>query len=736
MESVSRFRFRNHSEEIGDDDSAERHTSADSSSITSEEDPDLEFQSMTAKGVQHLCSELLELKRESDEDFQKIISSNYTAFLAIVKEIDCLKNEALRLKNLASSQRRIVEDIRDGISSCFLSEQNLNSVPEEPSHDQPSSPTVLEKHTESVSEILDNLLREQRLDDAITLLDMEAEFVQTLQSGGSLSSDQLMSYNSTMLEKKSILSDRLVSMAKHPRISAPELQKVLIGLCQLGDNRLATQLMLRYYRIRTASLISDLSSSKELPHAHYIREVARFVCSTISQAATSFVALNGETRSYTSELTQWAFEEIDMVADCFGKHVNAVPEISGRLSAAVDATKIVTSYCSLLEAQRIFLQPHLIEQIYPCIEEVLQLHIDHLSRVVSIFTSSESWILGRYYVSGILTGQSCVIVDQQPEFFFLTNSGRKFATLFQSVVEELSPLIGFQMESLVLKGIVDLFVSYVDIHESALTGKTDAADRGSPRIGLSEFPIQGVSVLANMSTLAQFFSGIVRNVFNGVDHLDSEINNHIILTQNIYSRLKASFLDQFIANIFSSDPANESASETDMIPSVPYLKLQKLTEDDSIDSSWLMSLLVEAMSEAFRWISTKSAVWRISEENLANHSAELMQFTLDVQFLLEVSRRDGYLSDGVVNIAGDIMARIETAFLSAGQNPLRDLEESEWPADAASLALDKLQELREKELLEDENAREDENVYGVDIPLNDRDEPAIGEASATAIDGN
>lgn len=33
------------------------------------------------QGIHHLCSELLELKAESDEDFQMNVLSNYTAFL-------------------------------------------------------------------------------------------------------------------------------------------------------------------------------------------------------------------------------------------------------------------------------------------------------------------------------------------------------------------------------------------------------------------------------------------------------------------------------------------------------------------------------------------------------------------------------------------------------------------------------------------------------------------------------
>ncbi|KAK6141499.1 hypothetical protein DH2020_024758 [Rehmannia glutinosa] len=199
--STSRFRFRDHSREIADEDSSEGHTTADSSSISSDGDEEPELESMTAKGVQHLCSELLELKQESDEDFQKNIFSNYSAFLAILKEIEGMQSVLLGLKNQASSQKSLIQDVRNGILSRVPSDETIQSTLEETLHVQPLSPSILETHTENVSEMLDTLLSEHRLDDALALLEMEGDFVQNLQSGEMFSSDQLMSYNSTISEK-------------------------------------------------------------------------------------------------------------------------------------------------------------------------------------------------------------------------------------------------------------------------------------------------------------------------------------------------------------------------------------------------------------------------------------------------------------------------------------------------------------------------------------------------------
>ncbi|KAK6141498.1 hypothetical protein DH2020_024757 [Rehmannia glutinosa] len=463
--------------------------------------------------------------------------------------------------------------------------------------------------------------------------------------------------------------------------------------------------MLQYYHARIVSGIYDLQSSKEIQNALYIRELAKFVCSMISQAVNSFVALNGESYPYTSDLTDWAAKEIEIFALCFNKYVESISDISGGVSTAVDALQIAMSYCSLLENQRMFLRPTLIDHVRPCIEDVLRLHIDHLSNVISIFTSTDTWALGRYYVSGILTGWSYAIIDQQPEYFFLTNSGRKFVTLFQSVADDMSPLIALQMESSVLKAITDLLTAYIVILESALSGDTDVIEKHGFRINSPESPTQGFFILANISTLVQFSTCIIRNLFDGIHHLDFEIDNYLTFVQDVYGRLKACFLGQFISNIFSQMSimnlvqnfalAGRMILEFELF--LELKKLQKLAEEDCIDMNWLISLLREAMDTAFEWISSRCEKMTINSENLAGRRNDFMQFILDAQFLVEIARSGGYLSDNVINVSTNIISRLEESFISAGLSPLRDMNDGEWPANAATRALKKLQELHEKE---------------------------------------
>lgn len=346
--------------------------------------------------------------------------------------MDGLERELTQLKYQASAQKKLIKDFTERISLKGLAEEIMEAMLEKNLHPEPSSPSKLEAHTEDVSEILDTLLAEHRLEEAISVLEMETRAFQSLQLGENFSSSELMSYNSAISERRAMLADQLMLVAENPRVSAPELQKALVGLCKLNDRHIASQLLLNYYHTRITRGTHDLHSSKVYQNELYIRELAKLVFSIISQAEKSFVALHGEASSFTPVLTEWAIQETETFAECLNKYLRSISEISDGLSMAVEALQYAISYCSLLENQNFDLRPLLINHVRPCMEQILQIHVDHYKKVISIFTSTDTWTLGRYLVSGVLTkGGLFATVDNRPQYCFLTNSGRKFVTLFQ-----------------------------------------------------------------------------------------------------------------------------------------------------------------------------------------------------------------------------------------------------------------------------------------------------------------
>lgn len=368
------------------------------------------------------------------------IEGIYNHICRIFEEAKGMENQLMQLKGQVTLQRRLVKDLTDGIYPRVLSKESNELDIEESVTAEPSTPCEMEANICNLSETLDMLLVENRIDEAITILEMEEENYQRLQYDDNSPSDVLEQYDSAIFERKTMLTLQLTLVAENPRIAAPELQKTLVGLCRLGESHLATQLLIKYYHSRVANGIHNLQHSKSFLRGVYIRELAKFVFSIISQAARSFIMLYGETSPYASELIQWACEETEVFSVHFNKYVKPISEVSGGMSTAVQAAQYAMSFCSLLETQRLVLRPFLMKQIRPCMEEVLQMHIDHFKKVISIFSASDSWVLGRYLVSGIINEVgSSMAIEQPPEYFLLTNSGRKLITLLQVC------LISFEM---------------------------------------------------------------------------------------------------------------------------------------------------------------------------------------------------------------------------------------------------------------------------------------------------
>ncbi|XP_065875555.1 exocyst complex component EXO84C-like [Euphorbia lathyris] len=739
----SRFLFRDH---LQAENATESDNSSVISSISSDADENSELESMAGTGIRRLCTELLEIKAISDEDFHTNVFANYTTFIGILEEVNDMEKELMQLRTHVLTHKRLVQDVLPGVYLKALSDETMENIIEELKSDESPPLNELEVHIDYVSEALDMLLSENRVDEAIAILEMEEENLQRLQLEDDTPLDLLMLYNSTISEKKAVITSQLTLEAENCRISAAELQKALVGICRLGDGHLATQILIKYYRSRLATGIHNVLTSKSFLDSVYIMELSKLVFSTISQAARSFVMLYGETSPYASEFIQWIQEEIESFAVSFSKYVKSISEISGGLSAAVEAVQFAISYCSLLETQRLVLNRCLIKHLQSCMEDVLQIHIDHFKKVIYIFTATDAWVLGRYLVSGILNeGSSCVVIGQQPEYCLLTNSGRKFVTLLQAITKDVTPLAALQMEGSILAGLSNLFLEYIAILEKALTSEINVSRGNGSTIILAESMPQQVSILANVSTLEHFFSSTVVTIFRGINTINSEltedpsvdiqqheIDNYVMVIQEASGHLRAQFFRQFLYRVFSLEKCNITSlicgnSETgsspvhDPMPSAVFQllflelrKLGKLAEDNVFEADWLMDLLRELIEAIFSWISNNKEIWETKKGKLNFQNAEVLnQFVLDINFLVEVIRYGEYFPEQPLAPAN----LMQSVFISAGLDPLRDDDDNGWAIKAASDAIERLIEIEKTESLSNHEEA-----------VNDSVEPAVNNS--------
>ncbi|KAI3782945.1 hypothetical protein L2E82_13006 [Cichorium intybus] len=731
---ASKFRFRDHGDDMENGESVVGDTNSESSSVTSDEGSDIEsdeLASMTAKGINHLCLELIELKQASEVDFQNNIISNYLSFIRVFKETKGINNEVVQLKYHLMAQKQLVQNLMDGAYLKTLSDDEINTdnLEEHELDDQnDQNPTTFFKIcANEVLETLDNLLFEHSLEEALGIFEIEDGNSPKVKFQENIPPDVWMCYKSDMAERRVKLADKLTLVADNTRISGAELQKSLVGLSRLGFDHLATRLLFKYYHTRITSIINNLHSSPRFLPGIHVHDLAKYVFSMIYQAARSFAMLHGETSTYDSQLMKWACEETEAFAVCFNRHVELISQIGDGLSIVVNSLHSTMSYCSVLESQKLVLQPCLIEHILPCMEGILKTHFNHFKKVISIFTCSDVWVMGRYLVSGMLTDGSSSL----DEYCLLTNSGRKFISLLQSVIEDVSSLVSI-LGSSILEELMDLLIEYTSILQTAL--KTNDVVEGASRIEKAESLSQKVSIFANLSTLEQFFFIVIKNLFKNMKELDIVIERHMVSVAGTFSRLRTQFCKQFIHGIMSNGASCiKDHSDINLLhavmPSFPYQilflevrKVEEVAEENVSEFDWLVSLLIELIETTFDWVSRNHEMCMANDDETVDQSDRLTQFAVDMQFLVEIARRGGYLTTNMIDFSKDVVLEMESVIVSGGFDLNRCIVDYEKVAKIVMEAIEGLQGLEEEKWKSDDESEDNQSYFSSDSIEEDDDD--------------
>ncbi|XP_068649931.1 exocyst complex component EXO84A-like [Aristolochia californica] len=723
MERALRFRFRDQG--LGDSTESEESSTSETSFDTSIGDEDSKLESMTGKGIKHLCSELLELKKVSDDDFYRNVHAKYSAFLSIFDKVRSLEYELTEMKQHLSSQRRLVQDLMSDAHVQLLSEISLQSILEEDVCPDPCH--QLETHTKAIIDTLDILLIEHRLDEALLILEREETNISMILEEEASTPDILVHYNCALSEMRRRLVKQFFLEAEHPRISAAEFQLLLSRLSRLGEWYRANILLVQYYRRHLARGVHALQCSRQSLHETYITEHAKLLFSMISQAVKSYILLYGEMSLNTSELLQWAWEETESFAHHVIAYVDSVPLTTAGLSLAAEAVQNVTKICSLLDSQGVLLTPHLMKLIQPCMERLLKTHLDNLKEVIRVFVSVDNWILREFFVLGLrrCRDSSCGI-EEKPEYYLLTSSGRKLVTIIQAIVEDSSPLVILHMDSFILKGLADLFTEYVEISERSISIDGNATKKDRLIVNLATTLSQQLSVLTNVSTLAlQIFPSIAKSIFQGHRHSDYErlnecaecsqnweLKSWIITIKEAAKHLRHYFCEQFVSKVlspgkaghklrakFDANNVDQFVAMQDPMPSDAFQELylqvrllERFAKDICVGEDLVAEdLLREVMEAVFDWLKNDQEFWTVDiESSIPLLSASFSQFALDIEFLLQVARVGGYLSERFVESSVILMSRMETAFLGAGLGPNNLRLNDEWTINAAKAAIGKL----------------------------------------------
>ncbi|KAF0900834.1 hypothetical protein E2562_035470 [Oryza meyeriana var. granulata] len=665
---------------------------------------------MTAKGIQHLCSELLEINKASEEDFRRNVYLSYLSFVRMLEEAggDLEKDVMSHLKQHAMAQRRLIEDVRNSLyysSAVALHPDQLGDS----DSDYGGGDMVELNNAGAISSllVLDGLLSEHRMEQAVELVEQaqEGQALQRMQeeSGGVVSSSRM----SAMLSaSKARVADRLASVAEHPRTPRQELLRAIAGLCRLGQERRANSLLLGFYRktvLRRRVGVDELRQRTKsgINDGRYLMYMVRTVLSTVVEASRSVALLQLQA---SLELGRWAREEMEGLGVAIREFVSMAAADHGdgwssKLAMALEAARCALSYGPLL------LDPeYLREVLVRCMEEALAMYAAHLREVVRLLPGGASMVLGRFLVSGVLRSQ-VLELEEDLSWCLLTTSGRKLATLMQEVVEDVSPLLdlGMTTTSALLQLLAELLREYMLLQ---LLGMTTTIPFPPPAAGApdDDDDMIMVSVLINCTTLLSLFPLIARGIFTrsaasqeATSQSKRELDGIILSIKEAAGQVWTCFCHHFIRDTImsSSSLRIHSSSTQPKIHTMPssafqalFLRVRQLkslygailTGEDVT----MKELLQELMEAVILCLSDNLDSW-IHEASHVPQDTLLQQIQLDIHFLLQVAQFGGFSSDDFRNTALGLLRKAQERlpFYSLEQQQLKE----GWAADAARHAV-------------------------------------------------
>uniref|UniRef100_A0A0E0EP84 Exocyst component Exo84 C-terminal domain-containing protein n=1 Tax=Oryza meridionalis TaxID=40149 RepID=A0A0E0EP84_9ORYZ len=606
------------------------------------------------------------------------------------------------LKQQGMVQRRVIQDVRN---SLYYSSAMSMALESNGGGDMVVEAEMNNGGGGASSSVLDELLWENRMEQAVELLVVEQE--------GQLMQEQESGVLALSLSaRKAMVADRLASVAEHPRTPRPELLRAVAGLCRLGEARRANHLLLGYYRRSVLRGLDELRQKQKQRNKNIIiiKELVRTVLSTIVEASRSVV-------SSETEVRRWAREEMDGLGVAFRELVH-MAAADGKLSLLLEAARCALSYGPLLLLLDEELAEYLRELLARCTEEALAMYAAHLRQVLRLLPDNDDddegasmhmhMLLGRFLLSGVLrtstTKHNC--------WCLLTTSGRKLVTLMQEVVDDVSPLLELELDldlalgSALLHLLADLLRDYMLMQ----LGATAAAD-----------DMMMVSLLINCTTLLSLFPLIARRIFtttssasqqpadfhHATNNNKGELHLHglIVSIKEAAAQVWTCFCHHFIRDTIMSTTLHHKTHSSSSIrhganmPSsafqVLFLRVRQL---NSLYGAILtgkdgtMKKLLQELMEAI-------ILFYLSDEDLhdswiirqASHAVPiqdtlLRQIQLDVHFLLQVAQFGGFSSDDFRDNALDSLRKAQAKVVPLSSS-LEQQQHEEWAADAARHAM-------------------------------------------------
>ncbi|KAI7756703.1 hypothetical protein M8C21_021728 [Ambrosia artemisiifolia] len=684
--------------------------------------------SLNEKEIRQLCSYLLDLKKASAEEMRRSVYANYTAFIRTSKEISDLEGELLSIRNLLSTQAILIHGLAEGIHVESLSVTVPGgSLSNGVSADMDRDPSDLENWLIELPDILDVLLAERRVEEALATLDEGEHVASEAKRKQSLSPALLASLQTAITECRRRLADQLADAASQPTTRGGELRAAITALKKLGDGPRAHSLLLQAYSQRLQSDMQNLRPSSTSYGGAYTAAVSQLVFSVIAQTATDANAIFGKEPTYSSELVMWATKQTEDFALLVKRHALASSAAAGGLRAAAECVQIALGHCSLLEARGLTLCPVLLRLFRPSVEQALDANLKRIEESTAALAAVDDWDLSFSPTVTRLSGRpsSLNTITHQHK---LSSSAQRFNSMVQDFFEDVGPLLSMQLGGKMLEGLFHVFNSYVSMLIRALPGSMEEEANyegsGNTIVRMAETESQQMALLANASLLADellpraamkltpiMYNDDPRGRPSDRQNRNPEQREWKRRLASIVDRLKDSFCRQHALDlIFTEDGdthlasemyinMDETVEEIEWFPSPIFQELYaKLYRMSAIAAEMFAGrerfstlLLMRLTETVILWLSEDQTFWEdILEGPRPLGPLGLQQFYLDMKFVISFASQGRYSSRNLNRAVNEIINKALAAFSATGMDPYSVLPEDEWFGDICQDAMDRL----------------------------------------------
>lgn len=690
--------------------------------------------SLNEKEIRQLRSYLLDLKRASAEEMRRSVYANYTAFIRTSKEISDLEGELSSIRNLLSTQATLIHGLAEGVhidsSSVTVPDGSTSNGL---SNDEVRDPSDLEKWLIEFPDILDVLLAERRVEEALATLDEGERVASEAKEKKTLSPAVLMSLQTAITDCRTKLANQLADAACHPSTRGVELRAAISALKRLGDGPRAHNLLLNAHYQRFQSNMQNLRPSSTSYGGAYTAAISQLVFSAIAQAASDSLAIFGKEPSYTSELVMWATKQTEAFALLVKRHALASSAAAGGLRAAAECVQIALGHCSLLEARGLALCPVLLKLFRPSVEQALDANLKRIEESTAALAAADNWELTSSPTVTRSSGRpsSTSLVSTTAYHHKLSSSAQRFNLMVQDFFEDVGPLLSMQLGGKTLEGLFQVFSSYVNMLIRALPGSMEEEANfegyGNKIVRMAETEAQQIALLANASLLADELlprAAMKLSPLSQGNYKDDprrrpsdRQNRHPEQREwkrrlaSSVDRLKDSFCRQHALDLIFTEDGDSHLSadmyinmdgnvdEVEWFPSLIFQELYaKLYRMSAIAAEMFVGrerfatmLLMRLTETVILWLSEDQSFWDDIEEGPRPLGPlGLQQFYLDMKFVICFATQGRYLSRNLHRVVNEIISKAVEAFAATGMDPYSVLPEDEWFNDICQDAIERL----------------------------------------------